>query len=256
MTTKTLCAARCSTWAKPYGEGEEDYYTLGYQCERKPKDGKLCAIHDRNGTAFGLFGKKAPDYALGASAMDCGTIITEGEALCWAYAKPDIDAVGDLLDDTQEPLTDAYWQCNDCDEDEDKDEDEDAPKTLKGKAKKGKAKKSAGTDTVLNSFKGIMLAGLRDLCDEQGIDHDGLSKGEMREALAFYADDAPVKATKGKKDTKTKKVKATRKPSAYNLFMKDNLSKFKKINSDMAHQDAFSAVAAMWADADENPKNQ
>ena len=254
MTSTSICAARICTWSTPYGEGEEDYYTLGYQCERTAKDGKLCTIHERNGTAFGLFEKKAPDYALCAAAMDDGTKITEGEACCWAYAKPDIDAVGDLLDDTQDPLTDAYWQCNDCDEDED--EDEDAPKTLKGKVKKAKPKKSVGSDTVANGFKGKPIDELRDLCDEQGIDHDGLSKGEMREALAFYADDAPVKATKGKKDTKTKKVKATRKPSAYNLFMKDNLPKFKKINTDMAHQDAFKAVAAMWADADENPSNQ
>ena len=244
MASTSLCAARCSTWATEYGEGEEDYYTLGYQCERNAKDGKLCAIHDRNGTAFGLFGKKAPDYALCAAAMDDGTKITEGEACCWAYGKPDIDDAGELLDDTQDPLTDAYWQCNDCDE------DEDAPKTLK--AKKGKTKKSAGSDsdTVANGFKGMPIAELRDLCDEQGIDHDGLSKGALREALAFYADDAPAKATKAKK------AKTTRKPSAYNLFMKDNLPKFKKINSDMAHQDAFKAVAAMWADADENPSNQ
>ena len=249
-TSKILCAARVCTWSEPFGEGEEDYYTLGYQCESTAKGGTLCAIHERNGTAFGLFGKKAPDYALCAAAMDCNTKITEGDALCWAYAKPDINDDGELLDYTQDPLTDAYWQCNDCDE------GKDAPKTLKGK--KGKAKKSAGSDsdTVANGFKGKPIAELRDLCDEQGIDHDGLSKGALREALAFYADDAPAKATKSTKSTKDKKTKTTRKPSAYNLFMKDNLPKFKKINSDMAHQDAFKAVAAMWADADANPANQ
>jgi len=47
--------------------------------------------------------------------------------------------------------------------------------------------------------------------------------------------------------------KPKRPPTAYQLYMKDTLSKVKSENSEMSHAEAFKKVAAMWKDADENP---
>jgi len=50
--------------------------------------------------------------------------------------------------------------------------------------------------------------------------------------------------------------KDKRKPSAYNQFMKDNLSKVKAKDTSLDHKAAFKKVAEMWKSAPENPKNK
>ena len=55
--------------------------------------------------------------------------------------------------------------------------------------------------------------------------------------------DKPAKSSK--KAEKKEKVK--RAPSAYNLFMKEELAKVKKANPNMEHKEAFAAAAANWS---------
>ncbi len=43
-----------------------------------------------------------------------------------------------------------------------------------------------------------------------------------------------------------KKSTTKRKPSAYNLFVKDALSKIKKENPGIEHKDAWTMAAEMW----------
>ncbi|KAL1744225.1 hypothetical protein HDZ31DRAFT_64274 [Schizophyllum fasciatum] len=44
-----------------------------------------------------------------------------------------------------------------------------------------------------------------------------------------------------------------REPTAYQKFMADNLKSYKERNTTLSHKEAFSAVAALWRDAPENP---
>ncbi len=60
-----------------------------------------------------------------------------------------------------------------------------------------------------------------------------------------------VKTNNTTKTTKTTKTKAKkggkkRKPSKYNLFMKNELPKYKKAHPTATHQQAFKAIAASW----------
>lgn len=60
-------------------------------------------------------------------------------------------------------------------------------------------------------------------------------------------------ATKASNEGKTK-AKSTRAPSAYNLWMKDNLKKYKEEHPEVAQKDIMKAVGALWKDAPENPR--
>ncbi|KAF8306354.1 hypothetical protein DL93DRAFT_221802 [Clavulina sp. PMI_390] len=55
------------------------------------------------------------------------------------------------------------------------------------------------------------------------------------------------------KAPKAEKEKSKRPPSAYNLFMQREMPAWKAKNPDAAHKDAFTAVAKMWGESDENP---
>ncbi|KAJ3308605.1 Axial regulator YABBY 4 [Blyttiomyces sp. JEL0837] len=52
------------------------------------------------------------------------------------------------------------------------------------------------------------------------------------------------------------KAKGTRAPSAYNLFMKNELPRVKAANPTMSHKDAFKVAASNWKSSAENPVNQ
>ncbi|KAF7300174.1 hypothetical protein MKEN_01341000 [Mycena kentingensis (nom. inval.)] len=63
-------------------------------------------------------------------------------------------------------------------------------------------------------------------------------------------------STKTKKDAKTDKdgnPKEKRPPSAYNLFVKENMPIWKAANEGKSHKDAMAGIAAMWRDSPENP---
>lgn len=47
-----------------------------------------------------------------------------------------------------------------------------------------------------------------------------------------------------------------RAPSAYNVFMKSEISKVKKSNPSLAHKEAFKKAASNWASSKDNPKNK
>ncbi|KAI8832734.1 hypothetical protein BC829DRAFT_365937, partial [Chytridium lagenaria] len=49
--------------------------------------------------------------------------------------------------------------------------------------------------------------------------------------------------------------KATRAPSAYNLYMKAELPRIKKADPSLSHKDAFRLVASNWKTSPENPAN-
>ncbi|KIP05429.1 hypothetical protein PHLGIDRAFT_36458 [Phlebiopsis gigantea 11061_1 CR5-6] len=63
-----------------------------------------------------------------------------------------------------------------------------------------------------------------------------------------------TKTRKATKAATAKPTKAKRAPSAYNLWMKDNLKLYKEKNPGTAQKDAMKAVGAMWRDAPENPR--
>ncbi|KAI8338060.1 hypothetical protein BC941DRAFT_424492 [Chlamydoabsidia padenii] len=55
---------------------------------------------------------------------------------------------------------------------------------------------------------------------------------------------------------KEKIPKKTKKASAYNLYMKEELPKLKKENPGLNHKEAFKKVAESWAASPKNPKNK
>ena len=66
----------------------------------------------------------------------------------------------------------------------------------------------------------------------------------------------PARAAKTKATKKTTASTGTKKISPYNQYMKEQLPIFKKNNPGVDHKEAFRSVAAQWAAAKENPKNQ
>ncbi len=58
----------------------------------------------------------------------------------------------------------------------------------------------------------------------------------------------PSKSVKSVERKSVKKGGKKRKPSAYNLYMKNNLSSYKKDNPTATHQEAFKAIAKKWSD--------
>ena len=68
---------------------------------------------------------------------------------------------------------------------------------------------------------------------------------------------AKAEKKSGKKSAKKdKKDKVPRAPSAYNLFMKDELVKVKKATPSIDHKAAFTKAAGNWATSKSNPKNK
>ncbi|ORX59788.1 hypothetical protein DM01DRAFT_323411 [Hesseltinella vesiculosa] len=50
--------------------------------------------------------------------------------------------------------------------------------------------------------------------------------------------------------------KTTKKPTLYNIFMKDELAKIKKDKPGMNHKEAFKLAAANWSKSPQNPKTK
>ncbi|KAF8328659.1 uncharacterized protein EI90DRAFT_3125735 [Cantharellus anzutake] len=56
------------------------------------------------------------------------------------------------------------------------------------------------------------------------------------------------------KPKREKKVTGEKRPTTlYQTYMKEKLPEYKAKNPGVSHKDAFSAVAKLWKDADENP---
>jgi len=51
---------------------------------------------------------------------------------------------------------------------------------------------------------------------------------------------------------KEKKPKKPRKPTAFNIFMKDAIAKVKKENPTITHNDAFKMATTMWSEQKNN----
>jgi len=249
-TSSDNCCAIRLTWATEYGYSEWNTGTVAYQCDKAATQGKFCGICARNKAPFGKIGASytwedgtestVPEYALKAGKMDDGQAVGKGDALCCVFANPLIDSDGALLaKKKQELLDDEYWRCDkdvysddeDCDEDEGSDDEEVSDDEEDSKP--------------ISIDKSVTVADLREMCDGQGIDHDGLSKSEMRSALADIASDEKPKAKAKAKAKSPKKEKQKRAPSQYNLFMKRELPIYKEKHS-ADHQVAFKACAAMW----------
>jgi hypothetical protein len=258
-TSSDNCCAIRLTWATEYDYGEWNTGTVAYQCDKDATQGKFCGICARNKAPFGKIGASytwedgtestVPEYALKAGKMDDGQAVGKGDALCCVFANPLIDSDGALLaKKKQELLDDEYWRCDKdvYSDDEDCDEDEGS---------EGEEVSDDEEDSKPVSIdKSVTVADLREMCDGQEIDHEGMSKSEMRSALADITSDEKPKAKskakgkakgKDKSPKKEKKEKQKRAPSQYNLFMKRELPIYKEKHS-ADHQVAFKACAAMW----------
>ena len=255
-SSSTDCCAIRLTWATEYGYGKWETGTVAYQCDKAATQGKFCGVCDRAKAPFGKIGttytwedgteSTVPEYAAKDGKMDDGSTVSKGDALCCVFANPLIDSDGELLSHKkQELLDDDFWQCDkddySDDEDEDCDDEDEGCWT------------DDEDDTPVTIDKSITADDLREMCDELGIDHDGLRKSEMRDALTDVASDekpkpkkaAKAKSPKAKSPKAPKKEKQKRAPSQYNLFMQRELPIYKEKHS-VEHQVAFKAVAAMW----------
>ena len=226
----TQCSSRVCTWATEYGHSEWTTGTVAYQCPKSASQGKQCGICFRNGSAFGVFGKQVPEYALCDGKMDDGSSITKGEALCWVVADPDMNDDGDFLTTSQKKLDDEYWQCDEIEDDED-DEDEDD----------GDDEVEDDDSSSSDDYKGIKVAALRE-------DLDGRELSTKGKKAALVARLVNNDNGTDEDEDEVKTPMKTRKPSAYNLFMKNEIPKYKKKNDDISHKDAFAACAAMWTE--------
>jgi len=54
----------------------------------------------------------------------------------------------------------------------------------------------------------------------------------------------------------TKAKPKARAPSAYNVFMKEELPKYKKAHPKATHREAFTGVAEQWATSPKNPNRK
>ena len=246
--------------ASEYGHSDWSTGTVAYQCEKAASKGKFCGICARNGSPFGKIGASyswedgtvstVPEYALKAGKMEDGTPVEKGEALCSIFANPLMDADGNMLVDNQDLLDDAYWQCDDeGDDDDDEDGDDDD---------EGDDDEDEGDDDDSASaadYKGILLKDIKkDLASR-----DLSTKGSKKDLVMRLVNndngedaDAPVSKKASKSTTERKK----RPPSAYNIYMSNNLASYKKNHPSLSHKDAFCKVAGLWANSDDNPLNQ
>mmetsp|Transcript_27538 Transcript_27538/g.80956 ORF Transcript_27538/g.80956 Transcript_27538/m.80956 type:complete len:183 (-) Transcript_27538:576-1124(-) len=65
----------------------------------------------------------------------------------------------------------------------------------------------------------------------------------------------PMQVKRGRKK-KDKPARPPRSPSAYNLFMKDEVAKVKAEHPELRHRDAFKMAAERWAESPKNPQNK
>jgi len=63
-------------------------------------------------------------------------------------------------------------------------------------------------------------------------------------------------ATKRGRKKKDKPARPPRSPSAYNMFMKEEVAKVKSEHPELRHRDAFKMAAERWADSPKNPQNK
>jgi hypothetical protein len=243
--------------ASEYGHSEWSTGTVAYQCEKTASKGKFCAICARNGSPFGKFGvvytwedgteSSVPEYALKAGKMEDGTAVEKGEALCCVFANPMMDADGNMLVDNQDPLDDAYWQCDDegeDDEGEDEDEDEDEGED------EGEDDSASADD-----YKGILLKDIKKDLASRDLSTVGRKK-DLISRLVNNDNGEDADAPLSKKQSKSTTERKKRPPSAYNIYMSNNLASYKKNNPSLSHKDAFCKVAGLWANSDDNPSNQ
>lgn len=219
-----FCNARVVTWAHDYGFTDEptlDYYTIGYMCGKPASNGSCCKSHSSS-LPFGRFSKSAPGYALLDGLMDDGSRIKKGDAMCWAFPEPDVDDDGNLLNNTQEPLDDNYWMCEDGWSDDEFSEFNTPQKSKKVSPPKNKAPS---------------ISSLRERLENLGLSTSG-KKSDLLLRLQ-NTDNSP-------KNTQNSSKK-TRAPSKYNLFMARELPKYKKKFPNLDHKTCFSQVAAMWS---------
>ena len=253
MTSK--CIAIRIAAATDYGHSDWETGTVAYQCEKNATQGKFCGICAKHKGAFGKIGcsyswedgteSTVPEYALKDGTMEDGTKVDKGDAMCCVFANPlmDTDANCEMMEKKQELLGDEYWQC-DKEEDEYDYEDDEGDWTDDEECDDEQDCDDEEQDSSPRK-KALTIAELREMCDENDIDHDGLSKPDMRQALDDTDAPAPKKA-KGKAKKPSPKDKVKRKPSAYNLYMKSALKKYKSKNPNTEHQVAFKACAAQW----------
>ena len=251
MTSK--CIAIRIAAATDYGVSDWETGTVAYQCEKNATQGKFCGICAKHKGAFGKIGcsyswedgteSTVPEYALKDGTMEDGTKVDKGDAMCCVFANPlmDTDANCEMMEEKQELLGDEYWQC-DKEEDEYDYEDDEGDWTDDEECDD---EDCDDEQDVSPRKKALNIAELREMCDENDINHDGLSKADMREALELSDSDSPKAKTK--KPSPKDKVK--RKPTAYNLYMKSALKKYKTKHPDVAHKVAFCNVAAQWSEA-------
>jgi hypothetical protein len=255
--TSTCISVRLTS-ASEYGHSKWTTGTVAYQCEKAASKGKFCAICARNGSPFGKIGASytwedgtsstVPEYALKAGKMDDGTPVEKGEALCSVFANPLMDADGNMLVDDQEPLDDAYWQCDNEGDDEGEDEDEDEDED-EGESEGEDEDESASAD----DYKGILLKDIKKDLTSRDLSTEGRKK-ELIQRLVNNDNGADEDTSAPSKKSKTERKK--RAPSAYNIYMSNNLAAYKKKHPSLAHKDAFCKVASLWANSDDNPANQ
>ncbi|KAF9072806.1 hypothetical protein BDP27DRAFT_389676 [Rhodocollybia butyracea] len=66
---------------------------------------------------------------------------------------------------------------------------------------------------------------------------------------------ATSKTTKQASKNTAKEPKEKRPPSAYNVFVKEQLPIWKSEHPDVSAKEAMKGVRALWASAEENPKS-
>ena len=229
MTSK--CIAIRIAAATEYGHSDWETGTVAYQCEKNATQGKFCGICAKHKGAFGKIGcsyswedgteSTVPEYAIKDGTMEDGTKVGKGDAMCSIFANPLMDEDGNMLVDDQQILDDEYWQCDGDDEDED-DFDEDEGCWTDDEVEDENDDSASPAD-----YKGIKVPELRTDLEERDLS----TKGKKADLVARLVnndngsdedeDDAP------KKSKDKSKPKKPRKPSAYNLYMKSAIKKYK-----------------------------
>jgi len=281
------CSARICAYAHDYGFSDQptlDYYTIGFQCQDVASTNGLCDSHSAcNKLPFGHFNKKVPDYALQDFTMENGDDIEKGEALCWAFPKPDIDDDCNLIHQDQKPLDDDYWCCENYDDYNDHDKtngkSDNSPNLKVRELKQQLQDRNLPTngkkkdlqirlqDALLNDnpstpvldTKKLKVHELKQLLEDRKLPTIGKKK-DLQFRLHFALIDEQQQADKQKKSDTQKTVgqqtsgstKKKRQPSEYNLFMKNELPKFRKQFPNLDYKTCFAHVAKSWTDRNQN----
>jgi len=256
----STCISVRLTSAAEYGHSKWSTGTVAYQCEKAASKGKFCAICARNGSPFGKIGASyswedgtvatVPEYALKAGKMDDGTAVEKGEALCCVFANPLMDPDGNMLVDDQEPLDDEYWQCdNDGDDEDDDGDDDEDDEDDEDDDDDDEDDDSASAD----DYKGILLKDIKKDLTSRDLSTDGRKKELIQRLVNNDNGEDEDSSAPSKKSKADRKKRA---PSAYNIYMSNNLAAYKKKHPNLAHKDAFCKVAGLWANSDDNPANQ